>query len=873
MGVKGDTDWFTAACLVKTTLAKLRLEIIRYFNLDEDDRPVLAVDASVWVRKILNHPRDDSIVLSQYHANPRIPVTAVADYFQKRINLIRSMKFEPILVFDGQINPLKSQEHDIRQGNTDRQSLIQQLTNMFNNPESHDVKEVAGIQKKLMVPRKDVLYEVIHNARKNNVKVVGAPYETDTQIVALLRQGVIHGAISTDSDYTAMGVPFVISDLVLKGGTVEVRSYEQLTKVVLPSVLDVTDPVVGDDLNFLVHMLGTDNLPKGLKGSGKVDVIKRMKEYLSKPSKEQKEQYISEYINNHDTPTQCLHAMNYWQHGPAYKIKPTNPDESPKAAFFSSNEYEVILCSMSLDESHQYEPINTMMGFEPSDKLRDGHTPQQHQPTHYEFFCCMSWSRDGLPFEPLPTQYNSSGYAVLHCAIINFEDIPLKFVPTRNLKMWLACRGVPVPSLDSRKQIEDMVTLCHRYCVEPLPDFVMRIGGRSITYSVMNFDNEDDAVWYTGDDALREIRSAKLPLLEEESVLESFFHDQHTSKRNRCLSHLFDGSYDLNDLKVTSNLKSQILGDDVDLFVIEFLCAPSQKGLGTEEKVYNVRLVFRVENGAHTLLPFPHSICSCAVGICKCAHKLGMLLVIHAIRGRFCQLNFEEVITRMPPNIHAVARQCHLVTHLYPPLDSTAYGDEREIAAMATEVIGEVDGEVDGELDDEVDCEIDEEFLLDEEEDNDNNEVTITSTSGDGPVAEDDTTNDDGLALENRNDWQNAVSEEELGFKKVKPINLKRAVGEWCVQAEARLCLTGAAHKLNIDESQSACQAAATMQHDPDYLRSRDIRMKRIKRSVDNNDMPKSMISWYADDYVTRECGGNNDDIDSQFMKYPNPYP
>lgn len=89
------------------------------------------------------------------------------------------------------------------------------------------------------------------------------------------------------------------------------RYYEKLTKEVLPKLLDVTGPIVGHDIDFLVHMLGTNNLPKGLKGSGPVDVIKRMKEYLSKQSQAEKEQYINDYINNHDTPTQCLHAMNY----------------------------------------------------------------------------------------------------------------------------------------------------------------------------------------------------------------------------------------------------------------------------------------------------------------------------------------------------------------------------------------------------------------------------------------------------------------------------------------------------------------------------------------------------------------------------------
>eukprot|EP00984_Skeletonema_dohrnii_P035444 scaffold35180_cov278-Skeletonema_dohrnii-CCMP3373.AAC.1 len=75
MGIKGTAiKWFTERCLEKMTLADLRQEIIRATpTADKDYWPVIAVDSSVWHRAALCNPRDDSYVLSQYHAKPRIP--------------------------------------------------------------------------------------------------------------------------------------------------------------------------------------------------------------------------------------------------------------------------------------------------------------------------------------------------------------------------------------------------------------------------------------------------------------------------------------------------------------------------------------------------------------------------------------------------------------------------------------------------------------------------------------------------------------------------------------------------------------------------------------------------------------------------------
>ena len=349
MGVKSDQQWFTQLCLLdKTTLKELRLEIIRTLNEDKSYRPVIAVDASVWLRRALKNPRDDSNVLSQYHAKPPVPVTTVADYFMARIRLLNRYMFRVVLVFDGQRHPLKDDEYDIRKSQVDLESLKQQLQQMFDDPDSYGISSVLAIQKQLMIPRQDILHEVICAAKKHKTDVVGlvgSPYETDTQVVALQKQGIIDAAITTDSDFTALGVKYVVSEMTLEG-KVNVRSYQKLTTQVLPNLFGVEEAVDGRDLRFLVQMLGNDNLPRGLAGSGVVDVIARMKVYL-RLGEQQKQQYINDYINNHDTPVKCRHSINYWEHAPAYKVIPNNPDESAKSASMSSCQASISCIGLS----------------------------------------------------------------------------------------------------------------------------------------------------------------------------------------------------------------------------------------------------------------------------------------------------------------------------------------------------------------------------------------------------------------------------------------------------------------------------------------------------------------------------------------------
>jgi len=107
MGVKKATKTFSTKSLKKTTLAKLRQDIIKEKGADSDYKVIVAVDVSIHMRQSLANKRQNSKVQGQYHAYPRVPVTAVSKAVQSKIAILIRNNYFPILVADGVHHPLK----------------------------------------------------------------------------------------------------------------------------------------------------------------------------------------------------------------------------------------------------------------------------------------------------------------------------------------------------------------------------------------------------------------------------------------------------------------------------------------------------------------------------------------------------------------------------------------------------------------------------------------------------------------------------------------------------------------------------------------------------------------------------------------------
>lgn len=118
---------------------------------------------------------------AQFHAEPQVRVTAVSDYFDKRCNMLERAKFLPIIVFDGQRNPLKEEESDARQ-RIDLDHEYTALHEMYLLPGEYSLDEVLMRRKITIYPREDIFEEVIRAMREKGRRVVGSPFESDSQI-------------------------------------------------------------------------------------------------------------------------------------------------------------------------------------------------------------------------------------------------------------------------------------------------------------------------------------------------------------------------------------------------------------------------------------------------------------------------------------------------------------------------------------------------------------------------------------------------------------------------------------------------------------------------------------------------------------------
>ena len=186
MGLHKGKEVFSKKSSTKKKLKQIREEIIKENGADSDYRPVVGIDVSIWVMKALCNPKPDSIVSSEYHAVPKVPVVSVSKSVVGKCNIYTKNGYDVLLVFDGTKHPLKDEEHAIRDdskkgSHADREA---KLADAYNKPDNYSVEDVNKIKKSLIMPREHITYEVIRAATKNGYPVICAPFEADYRCTA-----------------------------------------------------------------------------------------------------------------------------------------------------------------------------------------------------------------------------------------------------------------------------------------------------------------------------------------------------------------------------------------------------------------------------------------------------------------------------------------------------------------------------------------------------------------------------------------------------------------------------------------------------------------------------------------------------------------
>lgn len=539
MGVKKATYLFSQECTCDTTLAGLRRMILADIGADSNYRIPVAIDGNVWVIAALKCRRLDSRLSAQFHAEPQVRVTAVSEYFDKRCNMLERAKFLPIIVFDGQRNPLKEEESEAR-ARIDLDQEYTELHDMYLLPDQYSLDEVLMCRKTTIYPREDIFAEVIRAMRAKGRRVVGSPFEGDSQIRAMFSQGIIDAAITTDTDYIGQGIPYTFT-LAASSGRVIVRVLSKLLKEVLPEKLlqqknrrrrGVPDINV-EDLYFFCNMLGTDYLRQGLPGSGEQDCLKRFEEYLNCSSGE-KEQYVANYANNHAMQDKFNKSFFCWKNAPAFLVIPNDDNVSPRNAFLS-NEYTIQLGNMSGEDwALDDELLEERLGFLPRTELIHNHPTAgtDNEPASFaDFFEIKYWSRTGKALHHIAQQRNSEGELVVDGALLSFDFVTVPHHPDRCLNTYLSARGVSLDDIEDRSHLEAMVLEIQARDIDALPHYVMCGGGGYVTNKIFKPNEGQSISWKRGGNAVDAIRSDELEGYELHETINAFFNDQFKEEK------------------------------------------------------------------------------------------------------------------------------------------------------------------------------------------------------------------------------------------------------------------------------------------------------------------------------------------------------
>jgi exonuclease-1 len=139
----------------------------------------------------------------------------------KRVHQLTENGIKPIIVFDGNDLPMKSNtEH---QRNESRNSNKRKGLEYLNN--GHKSKAIECFQSAVEITS-EMAYEWIKELRKYNIDYIVAPYEADAQLAYLSRNNICDLVISEDSDLLCFGCTRVLFKLGLDGNGIEIKLHD-----------------------------------------------------------------------------------------------------------------------------------------------------------------------------------------------------------------------------------------------------------------------------------------------------------------------------------------------------------------------------------------------------------------------------------------------------------------------------------------------------------------------------------------------------------------------------------------------------------------------------------------------------------------------
>ena len=200
MGIKGLAGLLKSHCGGKKSLAKL--------SHPNTSTNVIAVDMNVIMIQALKSPR----AADEFHQQPPYPPLSCANSclnYVRRINKIDNTRALP--VFDGDTSTVwkaavagPTRTHAHKKALNKLRNCLKKESPIDHIARTELLKDINKHRKGSVKVTASVRAQVMTAFDENDIDYLVAPYEADWQIAYLHSEGLVHGIITTDSDYWAL---------------------------------------------------------------------------------------------------------------------------------------------------------------------------------------------------------------------------------------------------------------------------------------------------------------------------------------------------------------------------------------------------------------------------------------------------------------------------------------------------------------------------------------------------------------------------------------------------------------------------------------------------------------------------------------------
>lgn len=191
-------------------LLPLLKSIMGSIHIKELEGCCVAVDTYSWLHK--------GALSCSLELCKGLPTSRHIEYCMHRVNLLRHYGVKPILVFDGGLLPMKSEQENKR-ARARKENLARAIEHEANG---NSAAAFECYQKAVDISP-SIAHELIQVLKKENIDHIVAPYEADAQMTFLAVTKHVDAVITEDSDLIPFGCPRIIYKMDKFGQGVEFR--------------------------------------------------------------------------------------------------------------------------------------------------------------------------------------------------------------------------------------------------------------------------------------------------------------------------------------------------------------------------------------------------------------------------------------------------------------------------------------------------------------------------------------------------------------------------------------------------------------------------------------------------------------------------